>query len=218
MRSTSTSSVLGLIGLLGLSLISPTSAYAPPKATPFDDNKFSASDIIHKDVLIIGGGSTGTYAAIKLLDANRTAIVVEKDALTGGHTQTYLDPVTGAHVDYGVVVFHNNDFVKKYFARFNIPLVLVNMATANTTEVARQVDFNTGKIVTNFVAQDPIPSATGYFMQLLQYPYVEKGFDLVYPVPSDLLLPLKDFLKKYSLEGMSQLVVSFAQGLGNVLE
>ena len=37
-------------------------------------------DVIHKDVVIIGGGASGTYAAVRLReDYNKSIVVVEKD-------------------------------------------------------------------------------------------------------------------------------------------
>ena len=37
-------------------------------------------DVIHKDVVIIGGGASGTYAAVRLReDYNKSIVVVERD-------------------------------------------------------------------------------------------------------------------------------------------
>ena len=196
---------------LGLTLAGSGNAFPSQKSNEWN---FSPSDTIVKDVLIIGGGSTGTYGAIKFLDSNKTVIVVEKEAVMGGHTNTYTDPTTGTAIDYGVVVFHNNAFVKKYFSRFNIPLTVAVKPATNS----KNIDFRTGKEVTNYVPQDPSAALQGYYGQLAQYPYVEKGFGLSYPVPEDLLLPFGTFLKKYSLENMAQFLLTFAQGLGNILE
>jgi heterodisulfide reductase subunit A-like polyferredoxin len=54
------------------------------------------------DVCIIGGGSSGTYAAIRLHDLGKKVIVVEQQAHLGGHTNTYVDPSTNRAMDYGV--------------------------------------------------------------------------------------------------------------------
>lgn len=173
--------------------------------------------VVEKDVLIIGGGSSGTYAAFKLLDANKTVLVVEKEDIMGGHVNTYVDPSTGVAVDYGVVVYHNNDLVKNYFARLNVSYVNFNVESFQP-KVSKEVDFNTGEIVTDYVAQNPEQALIGYYGQVSKYPYVEQGFDLEYPVPEDLLLPFGAFAEKYNLTGMEQFLYSFAQGLANVME
>jgi NADPH-dependent 2,4-dienoyl-CoA reductase/sulfur reductase-like enzyme len=68
---------------------------------------FQDSVTIRRDVAIIGGGSSGTHAAISLKDKGYRSIVVEKNKRLGGHTETYVDPSSGTPIDYGVVIFHN---------------------------------------------------------------------------------------------------------------
>lgn len=46
------------------------------------------------DVCVVGGGAAGTYAAIKTLDVNKMVVVVEQQYRLGGHTKTYIDPVS----------------------------------------------------------------------------------------------------------------------------
>ena len=43
---------------------------------------------VEADVVIIGGGSSGTYAAVRLHDLGKSVIVVEQDDVLGGHTNT----------------------------------------------------------------------------------------------------------------------------------
>jgi hypothetical protein len=196
-------------------LAAPHSSTKEPRKDKTKGN-FVKLDTIEKDVLIVGAGASGTYAAHKLLDANKTVIVVEKELITGGNTNTYYDPATRTPVDYGVVVWHNNDLVRQFFSRFNI--TLFNTLTATAAPIAvNHVDFRTGKVVADYVPQDPTAALQAYYALLLQYPYLEKGFELPDPVPEDLLLPFGQFMQKYNLTDMSQLIYSFAQGLGNVL-
>ena len=61
---------------------------------------YKQGDIITRDVCIIGGGSTGTYSAVRLGDFNKSVIVVEMKGRLGGHTETYIDPPTQIPVDY----------------------------------------------------------------------------------------------------------------------
>lgn len=59
-----------------------------------DPSEFDPSQIITRDVCVIGGGSAGTYAAIRLRLMNQSVAVVEKSGRLGGHTETYRDPET----------------------------------------------------------------------------------------------------------------------------
>ncbi len=177
---------------------------------------YPASAIITRDICIIGGGSSGTYSAIRLSDSGKTVVVVEANNRLGGHTNTYTDPSTNETVDYGVVVFHNLTVVNDYFARFNMPLTTAPSATAG--QVTKYVDFRTGKVVAGYVPADPSAALAAYGAQLEKYAYVEDGFDLPDPVPEDLLLPFGDFVTKYNLEAAVGLQFEFQQGLGNLLE
>ncbi len=189
---------------LGLGLTFATSSQAL-SAQHFDEKHFSPSNIIRKDVLVIGGGASGTYGAIKLLDSNKTVVVVEKEAVLGGHTNTYIDPSTNATIDYGVIIYHNNDFVRKFFARLNVP---VEVSSVNSASVTRNVDFRTGKEVTNFVPQDPSAALGGYLQQLAKYSYVEKGKSsflkqkspFLPPFPSTILNPIFILDVRFHLE------------------
>ena len=170
--------------------------------------------IITRDVVVIGGGSTGTYTAIRLLDSNKTVAVVEKQDRLGGHTQTYTDPVSGFTIDYGVIVFHNLTIVKDYFRRLNVSLSPADFATTGTT---LYTDFRTGKVDSTYTPQNYEPGLAAYAEQVAKYPYVEDGFDLPYPVPADLLLPYANFTTKYGLQNFTNFLFSFAQGLGDLL-
>jgi len=90
-------------------------------------NSYSPIKVISRDFSIIGGGSSGTYSAIRLGDLGNSSIVIEQIGRLGGNTQTYIDPITGDPIDYGVQVFHMFDEVFNYFARLNVSLT-------NTTE------------------------------------------------------------------------------------
>ena len=181
-----------------------------------DPAAFPASSIITRDVCIIGGGSTGTYSAIRLSDSGKSVVVVEAKNVLGGHTNTYTDPSSKETVDYGVQIFHNLDSVRKYFARFDIPLQTAVLGSPGT--VTEYVDFRTGKVVPGFTAPDPSAGFAAYGAQVAKYPYLEAGFDLPDPVPADLLLPFGDFVKKYNLDALVPTLFDFVQGVGNILD
>lgn len=182
----------------------------------FNPSAYDPSAVITRDICILGGGSTGTYAAIRLSDSGKSVVVVETNDRLGGHTNTYTDPSTNETVDYGVSVFHNLTIVKDYFARFDIPLTEAILSAPG--EVTEYVDFATGGSVAGYAAPDPSAALAAYGAQLEKYAYVEAGFDLPDPVPADLLLPFGDFVRKYNLSAMVGFLFGFAQGLGNLLE
>lgn len=78
------------------------STLAQPRS--YGTSYFHPKNIIDRDVAIIGGGSSGTHAAISLKDKGRSIIVIEKQGRLGGHTETYDDPATGIPIDYAVQV------------------------------------------------------------------------------------------------------------------
>ena len=177
----------------------------------FDASKFSGSDVITRDVAIIGGGSSGTYGAIKLRDMGKSVVVVEKTGTLGGHENTYIDPSTGTPIDFGVQTYWNISVVTEFFARFDIPIETFSF-TGVTTAYA---DFETGEVLSSF---DPSENFTPYADQLNKYPYLLSSWTLPSPVPGDLLLTFGDFIKKYSLQNIAYSIYSNSLGIGNILQ
>jgi hypothetical protein len=144
--------------------------------------------------------------------------LIEREAVLGGHVNTYLDPYTRQTFDYGVISFDNISVVKKYFEHFDVPLGPIG--DLFTTNISYYADFATGTPLTGY----PFPSdnATGaalvaYEDQLAKYPFLTNGYNLPTPVPADLLLTWGDFLKKYQLEGLAYTSFITLQGIGNIL-
>ncbi|KAI9769894.1 MAG: hypothetical protein M1839_003560 [Geoglossum umbratile] len=201
---------MGLIWKCALALIG--ASYVVAHSEP-DDDDWAAGDVISRDVCVIGGGSSGTYAAIRLRDMNQSVVVVEHKSRLGGHTETYTDPATETKVDIGVLFFHNTDIVKNYFARFNIPLVKAVFPTL----VSKFVDFRSGALVTSYSPSDPSAALAKYAGELAKYPYLLTGFDLPDPVPADLLLPFADFITKHGIQAAAKLLNDFGEGIGDML-
>lgn len=204
----------GFMSLAGLLWIHFAPAFAAPSTAP-RISYFAPEDVITRDVCVIGGGSTGTYAAIRLRDMGKSVVVVEAKNRLGGHAETYTDPATNATIDIGVMVWHDLPVVRNCFARLNVSLTTLSFDSSGPTTYA---DFSTGEVTANYTPPDPSVALGAYAAQLAKYPYLETGFNLPYPVPADLLLPFGDFLRKYSLDAVARTAFQIGEGYGNILD
>ncbi|KAH0565963.1 hypothetical protein GP486_000631 [Trichoglossum hirsutum] len=201
--------------ILTLAYLSFTTAL-PETRHSIREEDYDKGDIISRDVCVVGGGSGGTYTATRLRQLGQSVVVIEKAPLMGGMTNTYTVPGSGLKIDYGVIVFHNISIVQNYFDHYKIPLTGVALNGGGTTY---NVDFTTGNDVVG-PPPDPtvaIAALAAYVAQLEKYPYLDTGYNLPDPVPEDLLIPFKDFVKKYDLAPM----VPFSQlggGYADIIE
>lgn len=203
--------------LQAFSALSLSTLVAAISVPSLDTAAYSPSFIITRDVCVIGGGSSGTYAAIGLRDRGKSVAVVESQSVLGGHTNTYTDPASNATIDYGVIEFENTSIVTSYFSRFNIPLTAQSSAGITSLE-EYYVDLTTGVNVTGYVPADPTGAFQAYAAQLAKYPFLSTpGWHLPNPVPADLLIPFGDFVKKYNLDGAVFTINEYAQGFGDIL-
>jgi hypothetical protein len=173
----------------------------------------ASAGVIRRDVCVIGGGSTGTYAALRLRDLGLSVAVVERAGRLGGHTETFHDPVTGGTTDIGVIIFHDLPVVRDHFARVGVPLVRYTGQGGTTTSY---VDFRTGRIVPGYTLPAPV-GLPAYHALLQKYEYLDHGFDLPDPVPAELLLPFGEFARLHQLESILPLLFGYGQGLGDIL-
>jgi len=176
---------------------------------------------IERDVCVIGGGSGGTYTAVAVKDAGRSVVVLERKQRLGGHTETYVDPVSGIPTDIGVVVFHNLPVVTDYFARLGTPIQPLPAGGFGGNNV--NFDFRTGQIqnFTEPTAAETGAALQGYFgyLQQLKASYfdLDSSFDLPNPVPLDLTMKFRDFVAKYGFGAMVRTAFQFGQGTGDIL-
>lgn len=177
------------------------------------ERNYPDHETVVRDVVIVGGGASGTYSAIKLRDMKYTVSLIEQKERLGGHTETYMDLQDGMTYEYGVIVFHDSDIVHRYFNRLGIPL----MKAASFEREFLFFDFSTGRRA-NYTAPDPLTAISAYTEQLKKYPYLEDGFDLPDPVPEDLLIPFGEFVRKYDLDDMVRIGFRYGQGLGDFLQ
>ncbi|KAK8096246.1 hypothetical protein PG999_014268 [Apiospora kogelbergensis] len=200
---------LGLTITFASAIIGTLAGGGNPPCSATDPAAYDSRDIIHRDVVIVGGGSSGVYSAMRLKDHGKTVMVVEKKDVLGGHAEAWFDPDTGTPVDIGVVVFAHTDTVRDYFARFNLSLTPLT-----GTSKPQYVDFTTGKMV-NYTEPDAAAfgaALDSYVNQLNNYPALQDSFNMTYPVHPDLLLSFGDFVAKYQLQDLVPKVFLYNQG------
>ncbi|KAH6673083.1 amine oxidase [Halenospora varia] len=195
------------------------SADTPPSddTVSFKNAAAFAKRIIYKDVVILGGGASGSHAAVRLReDFNKSIVLVEKQNNLGGHVETYIDPVSGIPYDYGVNSYTEYGGAKAFFTRFNVSLVTPTRKTLNTS----YVDFTSGKPLIGYER----PSSANVTLALTKYLKIAEQyesillpgyFNLPSEIPEELLTKFSDFVAKYGLEAAVpsiQQVTGFALG------
>lgn len=184
-------------------------------AFAINDKEFAPEDVIIRDVCILGGGATGTYAAISLKDKGKSVLVVEHDKVIGGHAKTfYLDD--DHYVDYGVEGVFNNKLSRDYFNRLKVKYKVLLPSTFSTQHVnfrtGEQVSQPSGYLKTAF-------SAVLYRIKIAKYKYLQDGlYSLPDPVPEELLRPFREFVETSGTHGALQLIFMFSHTVGNILE
>ncbi|KAI0468343.1 FAD/NAD(P)-binding domain-containing protein [Xylaria cf. heliscus] len=182
----------------------------------WDLGSLSPENIIERDVAIIGGGSSGTYTAVRLRDYGRSVVIVEKKSVLGGHAETWTNPSTGYTIDAGVILFAPIKAVTDYFSRFDVELTkLPPIALGHN-----YVDFKTGQPVDIPPTDPDIFKATLqlYRDQLERFPELQDGFNMSYPVHPDLLLSFREFAEKYKLQDLIFQTFFFNQGYVQLLD
>lgn len=186
-------------------------------ASDIDISKFKPEDIIERDVAVIGGGSSGTYAAIAVKDAGKSVIVVEKKTRMGGHASTYTDAETNKAVDMGIIIFHNITEVRDFYDRFDLAL----SPSDSFINPELLFDFRTGKEVTPTFEATPeeMMAAFQRYMEVYnKYPELVNGTKLPDPVPEELYQPFEDLVEEHELHGAVPPMYFYNPGVGNMLE
>jgi hypothetical protein len=178
--------------------------------------------ILNRDVVVIGGGSSGTHASVRLQQMGYSVALIENTARLGGHVNTFVDPGTKKTFDIGVIFFENTTNTRNYMSELGIKVVDTPLSDGSQPSFA---NFHTnGKIVKALPSSIPYSNATavglaleGWLQQLERFPFLSNGYNLPDPVPEDLLLTCGDFLKKYELGAAANALFGTTQGVGNFL-
>lgn len=180
--------------LLTLLLSTCSGTVASTPASAAESYQHHDTREIHRDVAIIGGGAVGTHASITMGEVGLSTVIVERSSNLGGPARTYVDPGTGTPIDYGVLRYENSDVTVRYFEKLGIKAV--NDFLPPNFNSSAFLNFNTGLYVKNF---NPPRKRRGYEEALSAFPYLVWGKHLPNPVPKDLLLPFREYMKKYDL-------------------
>ncbi|KAI0502856.1 FAD/NAD(P)-binding domain-containing protein [Xylaria bambusicola] len=199
----------------------------------FENNEGQWSEVVERDVCIVGGGASGVHAAVSLVDLNKTVVVVERRNRLGGDTHTYMHPETGGLVDIGVVIFQPLQAVFDFFKKLDLPLLNLSAVTTNTpgqpantsqpaftfATLRTYLDFRDGSNITRpTVTDEEVAEAFRRMSDALSpYDYILHGYDLPDPVPEDLFMPYGAFVEKYNLSAAFQIVYQISQGMGDLL-
>jgi hypothetical protein len=198
---------------MGLTRKQMLSVIGAAAAAPLFPQTAGKPRVIRRDVCVLGGGSAGTYAAVRLGDLGRSVVVVEAKDRLGGHTETYHDPATGGTIDIGVVVLEDEPVVRHHFGRFGVELT--SLAGGGDGGTTTYVDFRTGKTVDYTpVAPSALPA---YYQEISRFGPIDTIHDLPDPVPAELVAPFGDFVAKHDLGSIVPLAFAYGQGIGDLL-
>ncbi|KAJ6438180.1 hypothetical protein O9K51_08771 [Purpureocillium lavendulum] len=177
---------------------------------------------IDVDVAIIGGGSSGIHAAIRLKDAGAKVVVIEKKSQIGGHAETYRHLKTGILSNVGVVLFENTEIVKNYFARLRVPMG--NHDQRVGPKARESYDFSTGLFIpepnstTSAAIEKDISNALHAFSKniLSKYPWVDEGYFLPEPIPEELTVPFGQMALRYNFTALLPTIARLNWYAGNI--
>ncbi|KAE8369710.1 hypothetical protein BDV27DRAFT_172376 [Aspergillus caelatus] len=187
---------------------SSTVFFLPVAASAIQPFSCNTTQVIHRDVTIIGGGASGTYAAIQLHDLGKSVALIDRKPILGGHTNTYVDPTTNQTIDYGVHQWNDLDVVTEFFERLNVPYTKAFVPSPGDII---NFDFKRGKLFNQSIVE---ASVDAYSDVVAKYDYLQYGTELPNPVPQDIYRPFGNIVKKYGLEGF---VNNLWTGQGDIL-
>ncbi|KXS99703.1 hypothetical protein AC578_9901 [Pseudocercospora eumusae] len=177
-------------------------------------------NVLDTDVVILGGGASGSYALVTLSDLNFSVILVEQSERLGGHINTWIEPETGTPVNYGVQTYWDWGPAKPFFARMG-----VNVAPSSfPLRQPYYVDEATGVPLPSYKApsESETRKALATYLKITEEysRFMVPGywdFPSGHDIPADLLLPFGEFSAKYELDPLVPLITKIAlTGVGGI--
>lgn len=207
-----TRSLLPLTQFLSVGILCANGAHA--------SNDAPSRDV---DVAIIGGGASGTYAAVRLReDYNTSIMLIEPRARLGGSVSTYFVPETNTSLEFGVQSYLPYGPAVDFFARFGIE----TEAFASKRLTPLNVDAQTGAKLTEYTAPN-INATNEAFQKWLEIvskyeSWMEPGywnFPDPQDVPEDFLTRFGDFAEANQLEAaVPRILLISGVGYGGVAD
>lgn len=191
----------------------------------YDGRAAPSQQVINTDIAIIGGGSAGTYAAIRLReDFNKSIVLIESRASLDGYVETYHLPETNITFDYGVQFYIRNEAATNFFARFDVALQPYSARPLNTINV----DVETGKELKDYITptEDATRDALNRWLTIVSkyQDYLEPGywgFPQPANIPAELLIPFGGFAKSHDLDAAIPRIIEISGvgygGIGNLI-
>ncbi|XP_014558726.1 hypothetical protein COCVIDRAFT_93904 [Bipolaris victoriae FI3] len=176
----------------------------------------SCPSVVERDVIVVGGGSGGTYASVQLAARGKSVAVIEREARLGGNVATYIDPKTNQTTDYGVILYTNTSVARNYFRQLGVEYGPYEGYFPQGS--TKYLDYKTGAVLPAPAPGNATAANEIYLKQMQSYGnlFSTPGFFLPDPVPEDLLLPWGEWLKKYNATAMAYDV--FYVQAGNALD
>lgn len=175
--------------------------------------------VLFKDVVVVGGGASGSYAAVRLAQEGKSVAVIERNDRLGGQVNTYKDPKTGTPFDHGVIVYGNDTISNNFFNYLGVKMGRFG----GNIKSDSYADFSTGKIIPAGTAQNMtgnyITALGAWRAQLAQYTWLSNGtgYHLPETIPDELFMPFRQYAAKYNLGGLMSLLATTAQN-GDLLD
>jgi hypothetical protein len=148
-----------------------------------------------------------------------------RDILTttqGGHVNTYIDPISGNFVNYGVQAYLRYGNAAAFFARFNVPITPFTQSAQQSVYVSTSDGSNLTSFTPPSLA-DQIGAIETWFNLTQQYANITLpglwNFPAGPDIPSDLLLPFGDFARIHGIQAVTPLFTSISNvGIGSIEE
>ncbi|KAF2724200.1 FAD/NAD(P)-binding domain-containing protein [Polychaeton citri CBS 116435] len=172
--------------------------------------------VVERDVIVVGGGSGGTFASVRLAQLGKSVALIEREDRLGGNVATYADPATNKTLDYGVNLYSNISVARDYLASLDIDTIAYEGYYPGGKTL--YLDYTSREVLPAAAPGNETAAAQIYYREMEKYGdlFSAPGYFLPDPIPSDLLLPWGEWLKKYNATAFAYDV--FYVQAGNALQ